>query len=270
MYVEYFMVPSMKLWIVGMFCCTMCVSCQQQTKNEPGNYTQNPTISSTSGESKDSLAYYFPTTIRKDTQTVKLDIDPHSLDLFSYGLYYAKEPILYNYYLGHDIYRFSLLRSFYAPIYFILHKDGDKVWLTTKALDRSPNLTLPPKKFVGDWKTGDWVQEMKDEYGDTIIKNAKGSYSRRANVSYNKTIQLTQQEWTEFEKLLTASDFWNMEPFDTEDHMDSERWLIEAHTKNKYWFVHLFGPKGGFQIAGNYLIQKSGITNEPIYTQKKK
>ncbi len=262
------MVQSMKLWTLCLLLSTMCVSCQQQ-KTEPANYTQASSVSKNTGEPTDSLAYYVPTTIRKDTQVVQLDIDQMSLEQFSTGLYYAKEPILYNYYLGHDIYRFSLLRDFKMPIYVILHKDGGKVWLTVTALDRSPNMAPPPQKFVGDWKTGRWVQVTHDEFGDTIVKNARGTYTRRANIAYTTTIQLTEQDWTEFEKLLQEADYWNMTPFDSEDHLDSERWLIEAHLKNKYWFVHLYSPKGGFYNAGNFLLEKSGIKNQPIFSAKK-
>ena len=257
----------MKIILLCILCAAL-LSCGQQQKAEPSNYTQDSTISDISGKPKDSLASYIPTTIRKDTQIVKLDIDKMSLDLFSIGLYYSKEPILYNYYLGHDIYRFSLFRGRQAPIYFILHKDGDKVWLTTKGLDRSPNLDPPAMKFVGDWKTGDWVQELKDEYGDTIIKNAKGTYSRRANVIYNKTIPLTQKDWLEFETLLNESNYWNMEPFDTEEQLANDRLLIEAHLKNKYWFVHMYNPMGGFKKAGDFLIQKSGVKDDSIFKQK--
>lgn len=261
------MITTLKIWIVCALCSTMCVSCQQQ-KAEPSNYVQDPTISSSSGIPTDSLAYFVPTSIRKDTQTVILDIDAASLDQFSTGLYYAKEPILYNYYLGHDIYRFSLLRGFKTPFYFILHKDGDKVWLTTIGLDRRPNLSAPANKFVGDWKSGGWVLDLHDEFGDTIIKNAKGTYTRRANVSYNKTIPLTSKDWDEFEALLKECNYWNMIPFDTEDHLSNERRLIEAHLKNKYWFVHMYSPEGVFKNAGDFLIQKSGVADDPVFKKK--
>ncbi|MBK9247633.1 MAG: hypothetical protein IPM69_05855 [Ignavibacteria bacterium] len=263
------MVNIIKLWILSILSTLICVSCQPQ-KSEPSNYAQESAISSTTGVPTDSLAFYLPTQIRKDTQLVKLEIDQSSLEQFSMGLYYSKEPILYNYYLGHDIYRFSFLRGFKAPIYFILHKDGDNITLTTKALDRRPNLGPPSQKFVGDWKTGSWVSVLNDEFGDTIVKNARGSYTRKAYITYNKTIELTQKDWDDFEALLKECNYWNMTPFDTEEQLGNDRWLMEAHLKNKYWFVHMYSPMGAFKNAGDFLIRKSGITSEPMYTQEKK
>jgi hypothetical protein len=46
--------------------------------------------------------------------------------------------------------------------------------------------------------------------------------------------------------------------------IDGSEWTIEAHFKNKYWFVNRWSPDDNFKTAGEYLIRKSGI-NEEIY-----
>ena len=170
-------------FFIAFILLASCTS--DMAQNVPDNYPKDFNISSPSGRPWDSLEYYVPTTVRKDSQLLKLDIPMWELEYFSTGLYYAQEPILYNYYTGHDIYRFSLLRAFYAPIYFILHRDGDKVWLLTKGLDKRPNIGGPTYTWVGtSLKKGKYVLKTRTDRGDTIIMNAKGGYTCRANVIY--------------------------------------------------------------------------------------
>ncbi len=252
------------------FLLLLC-SCHRELAEVPDNYPKDSTITSLSGRPWDSLEYYVPTTIHKDSQVVKLDISAWHLAYFSTGLYYAQEPILYNYYTGHDIYRFSLLRAFFAPIFFILHRDGDKVWLVTKGLDKRPNVE-PWYEFVWNGpniKKGKWVLQTHTERGDSMIKNAKGGYTCQANVIYNGYVQLTLKDWTHFEGLLKQCDFWNLPPITESDELviDGERWLIEGHQRNTYWFVHTRRRKGAFHQAGEFLIQKSGVKSLPIFEQ---
>lgn len=48
---------------------------------------------------------------------------------------------------------------------------------------------------VRNIKKGKWVLQTHTERGDSMIKNAKGGYTCRANVIYNGYVQLTQQDW---------------------------------------------------------------------------
>ena len=50
--------------------------------------------------------------------------------------------------------------------------------------------------------------------------------------------------------------------------IDGERWLIEGHRRNTYWFVHTRRAKGAFHQAGEFLIQKSGVKDLPIFEQR--
>ncbi len=256
-------------FFIAFILLASCTS--DMAQDVPDNYPKDFNISSPSGRPLDSLEYYVPTTIRKDSQVVKLDIPMWKLEYFSTGLYYAQEPILYNYYTGHDIYRFSLLRAFYAPLYFILHRDGDKVWLVTKGLDKRPNILGPSYTWVGtSLKKGKYVLQTHTDRGDTIIMNAKGGYTCQANVIYNEYVQLTQQDWNDFEGLLKKCGFWNLPQYDKkcEYQIDGQTWLIEGHRRNKYWFVHSCRPDGAFHQAGEFLIQKSGVKDLPIFEQR--
>ncbi|GHV58202.1 hypothetical protein FACS1894182_09410 [Bacteroidia bacterium] len=72
---------------------------------------------------KDSLTFYYPTLIKTDSRNIETGIDTFKLNWYSSALYCANEPVLYNYYQGHDIYRFLWLRSFHRPVVFSLHKN---------------------------------------------------------------------------------------------------------------------------------------------------
>lgn len=252
-----------KIIIVLLFGLSF-VSCHM-TKSEKDNYLKDPKISNTQGIPKDSITFYIPTSIRQDTGILKTEIDTFMLNWFSSALYSAKEPILYNYYLGHDIYRFLWLRSFHRPVVISLHKDGIKVWLTTKELDKEPEFMdwLKPIKFIapkilpnGDYDTTDLknTEEPKRE----VFKKA----DRKANIILNQTKKLTEKDWTEFETLLSNCSFWNSIPYIKMLGCDGSEWTIEGHLKNKYWFVNRWSPEDNFKIAGVYLIQKSGLKEE--------
>lgn len=224
------------------------------------------TISETNGTPRDSLSFYYPTTIQKDTQIFKTDIDTLILNRFSSALYSAQEPILFNYYLGHDIYRFSWLRAFHRPVVFTLHKDGEKVWLTTKILDKQPNymeiktIAFVPPKILPNGEI-DTTESMRyDELAfDSVIKP-----DRKANIVMNETKQLSEKEWKEFENLLNDYSFWHAKPYEKSSGLDGSRWTIEGHLKDNYWFVNRWSPRDNFRKAGEYLIHKSGL-NEMIY-----
>jgi hypothetical protein len=229
------------------------------TKSEKDYYLKDSKISNAQGVPKDSITFYFPTSIRQDTGTVKTEIDTFKLSWFSSALYSAKEPILNNYYLGHDIYRFLWLRSFHRPVVISLNKDGNKVWLTIKELNRQPEFMnrLRPIKYItpkilpkGDYDT----KEPKRK----VIKRT----DIKADIILNQTQKLTEKDWTEFENLLSNCSFWNSKPYLEELGFDGSEWTIEGHLKNRYWFVNRWTPKGNFRKAGEFLIQKSEFKEE--------
>jgi hypothetical protein len=207
-------------------------------------YPNDSSISDTNGKLKDSLTFYYPTQFIHDSQTIKVDINTIELNWFSSALYCFNEPVLYNYYLGHDIYRFLWLRSFHRPAVITLNKDHDKVWLTTKMLDKEP-------VFI------EMYSEEISPNGDTITSNEPVEKADRfAYIVYNQTKELTIKEWTRFESILDSCSFWT-KPFKTIYQIDGAVWIIEGHLKNNYWFTNRGNGK-----AGRYLIQLSGLKEE--------
>ena len=239
----------------------MDVSCNKISEKTYNYYPEDSSISTIDGIPNDSLLFYFPDLIKKDSVNIEAGLDTFMLNWYSSALYCAKESILYNYYLGHDVYRFLWLRSFHRPVIFSLHKEKNKVWLTTKILDRQPQFLdetyvhfSPP---IIDGEEADYETLDREQVVDSIVKA-----DRKANLILSQAKQLSAKEWEEFEFLLNTCSFWDMKPYEENHGLDGSEWIIEGHLKNKYWFVCRWSPKDGIKTVGIYLIEKSGIKEE--------
>lgn len=253
------MTKYIKFFSLGLF----FASCSQITTVKE-YYPKDTTISRTDGTPRDSLSFYYPITIQRDNQIYKTEINSFMLNWFSSALYSAQEPILYNYYLEHDIYRFLWLRSFHKPVVFSLHKDGEKVWLTTKELDKQPNfmdisfVKFVPPVILPNVEIDTTVSNRNNKIPvDSVLKA-----DRKATIVLNETKQLSEREWKEFEKIIAECSFWSSKPCVESFGLDGSRWIIEGHLKSKYWFVNRWSPKDNFRKAGEYLIKKSGLKEE--------
>jgi hypothetical protein len=229
------------------------ISCSQTV--EKNNYKNDLTISDKEGKPNDSLTYYYPFYIKYDTLLTSTGRDSSSVDYYSCILYYAKEPVLYNFYQDHDIYRFLWLRSFHRPIVYALSKIKNQVLLTAKIMDKHPRLR--DITYVS-------IPELRGSQKDEMQVDSVVKADRRIAILSTSTKQLTKKEWKEFEQLLDSCSFWTTKPFERTQGIDGARWIIEGHKKNKYWFVDRWSPKDNFRKAGEYLIIKSGL-NERIY-----
>lgn len=248
--------------IISFLICVVPLFSYGQENNFISYYSKDSSISNAIGFPKDSLAYYYPTEIKTNHGVVKTNIDDFRENWFSSTLYCAQSPMLFNYYSGHDIYRFLWLRSFGVPFIFTLHKSGGKVWLTTKKLNKQPeflNVTYKIAKFKKPKKT----KKRKIRFRKPIkVVDSLVKADRKAEVIFTQTKQLSINEWNEFELLLKNCSFWNRLPFVDSSGIDGSEWTIEAHFKNKYWFVNRWSPEDNFRTAGEYLIRESGFNGE--------
>lgn len=240
----------MKTTLLSILLSLFIISCHQQT--EKGNYAENPALSDKQGHPHDSLTFYFPTTIKKDSLEVKNEMNTFVLNWYSSALYAAKEPILFNYYLGHDMYRFLWLRSFDRPVVFTLHRDGREVWLTTKVLNKQPN--FDDITYVSIGEMGD-----KELVTDSVVKA-----DRKASLVINTSKKLSKKDWNNFTALLDKCSFWTTKPYSERGGFDGSEWIIEGHLKSKYWFVSKWSPKDNFRELGLFLINKSEL-KERVY-----
>lgn len=247
----------------------MFISCGQTTNNK-NNYPNDLRISKADGTPKDTLTFFYPRTILKDAQTFETKIDSFSLKWFSSDLRAAKEPILFNYYLGHDTYRFLWLRSFHRPVVFTLSKTGNEITLTTKILDREAqnnDLGYDPREWKGKENIAE--KQIIDALKGQKYKIEKLNDSlmifklvKKASIVLNDTKKLSEKEWNQFEAFLNDCSFWTLEPYERSDGLDGSEWTIEGHLANKYWFVNRWSPKDKFRKAGEFLINKSGLKEE--------
>jgi hypothetical protein len=260
----------MRTIIATFFLAHILTSLCGQTITDIKNYPNDSLLSTINGTPKDSTTFYFPNTIQVDSQNFKTEIDTILLSWFSGDLYAANEPILFNYYLGQDMYRFLWLRSFQRPVVFTIKKSENQITLTTKILDREAqedNLAYDPREWQGkenipEKHLKDGLKKKKyriERYGDTlvIIKHAK-----TASLVYNKTKKLSKDEWDQFESILNECSFWTSKPCVNGLGLDGSEWIIEGHFKHKYWFMQRWSPTDKFKKAGEYLINKSRIKEE--------
>jgi len=217
-------------------------------------YPKDTTISTEDGSPKDSLAFYYPNKFIGDTTLNQDTLDDFYQNWFSSSMYAFKEPILYNYYLGHDIYRFLWLRSFDRPIVIVLNRDKNNVWLNAKILDRKPRfmdqIVLKELPIKG--------KELKVELvTDSVIKG-----DRKAEIVFRIRLNLTMKEWNKVDILIKAADFWTIPSTKEAIGLDGSQRIIEAHTKEDYRFVQRWVPKDKFRQIGEYLIDLSGLKEE--------
>ena len=228
-----------------------------KTRVKPGPITLKE-FSDASNLPKDSLAFYFPAGVFSD----KPKADSFVQNWFSSALYNFKEPVLFQNYVGHDIYRFLWLRSFHRPVVFTLNHTDRTVWLTTKMLDRQPpfyenRIAGVPKKEIQVYIEKGYSVDKKDS--DLLVRIA----DRKANIIYNKTTPLSEQQWDEFQGLLARARFWKLPASIDHGDTDGSEWVIEAHLNGKYHFVDYFSPyKNDYQKAGLFLIKLSGLKEE--------
>ncbi len=207
---------------------------------------------------KDSLTFYFPAATFYTT--------PHSdsfiQNWYASDLYNFKEPVLSQQYCGHNIYRFLWLRSFHRPVVFTLSQSNDRVWLTTKMLDREPEFQDQRVVYFSKEEQAEYTKEgyvADSTKPDMMIKYA----DRKATIVYYKRTALSTKEWNAFEQLLAKANFWMLPTRIDSGDSDGANWVIEAHLKNQYHVVSNHSPHDEtYSNAGLYLIQLSGLQEE--------
>jgi hypothetical protein len=210
-------------------------------------YPENSAISGKNGFTSDSNIIYFPFYYGKDT-LIRDDFDSGVYRFYTSCLKCAKEPMLYNYYLGHDMYRFLWMRSFDNPVVIIFHKMNGLVWIETKKLNKYPKVS---NILITEDNTGLPVKLSYEEMMPSYI-------------SFYDYKFFTIKEWNNFENLLNKSNYWDL-PIDNEiSGLDGSIWIIEGHLKNNYKMVERWCPDSTFMTFGKYLIQLSGI-HDRIY-----
>ncbi len=234
-----------------------CHSCHIESDNY-----KNLKITDRSGFPLDSSTLYFPDSIKVHGVKTATGLENSSVFWYSLLLYDVQEPLLYNSYLGHEIYRFTWIPSFDLPVVISIQKENENIWLTSKKF--SPKRIIPglveaePKK-VRFLPNGAEII-MRSLSKKDILEDLK----KQPVVDIRKTQKLSMVEWNEFQRLLSKCNFWELSNTTDSMGLDGAEWIIESHQATKYWFVERWSPSNDFKLCGEYLIKLSGL-NEKIY-----
>ncbi|SFF85398.1 hypothetical protein [Pontibacter chinhatensis] len=238
----------MKINILTVILSILClISCQHQA-SKLQIYPEAPAISDINGIPQDSVTPYFPYYINVDSKKVFTEIDTFLNSMNSVVMFALQEKVLYNYYLGHNQYRFTWFRSFNPPVTFTMHRKGDNVWLHIKMLERYPHLGNEMYTYFDS-------ASNQHVFTDSVLSSTKF----RGNIVMDETIKLSLHDWDTFENLLQETGYWSMAPSEDSFGMDGSRWIVEAHLKDRYWFVDRWSPDNNFSRIGRYLVYRSGI-----------
>lgn len=181
-------------------------------------YPNNNLLSFEDGTPVDSTAPYFPAEYGYSRY-------------ISNTMRYYKEPLLNNYYLGHDMVRFTVFNGYFGTQIFTAERHANAVLLSW---------THDENTFAPLY-TRDTLYTMK-------IRSTREI--------------LPASDWTKLDSTLTAIRFWEM-PYFVGDTVpfkhEGNIWYIEAHYKNKYKIIKAALPPEPLFLIADFFMHKSNL-----------
>ncbi|MCB2376978.1 hypothetical protein LGH70_05260 [Hymenobacter sp. BT635] len=244
--------------LVGLALLFLAAGC-----SAPQPYPNNPAVSDAQGTPRDSTSFYFRA---NDSLPADDDSENCSRSLLAASKYmvYFERPVLSNYYLHADVYRFLWLRAFDRPVLLTLYRDSTGTTLRTQILRRHLGYkpgTIPfPKSPAG--------AAMPHVSTAIISANQQAAQKRRTlrAVAEETITPVSPGQWQHLENLVQQADFWQMPPCRRRIVLDGASWLLEGHTRAGYHTVLRTSPaEGGFRAACEYLLDLSSARNEKRY-----
>lgn len=220
--------------IYFFFVLLFCFSCERQGADKPVYIYPNELIVSDKDGTLAPFNSYFPNQLMfriSDSAYIKRNYLYTNEGLCQMLLEAAEEPILYNFYIGRDIYRWICGRSMRFKFVITLNKENNRVWADVKVLDTK----------YEDWK-GFFYEYNRDK-------------------SYTKELSL--KEWNFFEDKFGNKFDYNKET-ESYPQIDGSVWWLEIHKKDFYGLLWEQSPKGLLMECGKYLNDISNL-NEDIY-----
>lgn len=143
-------------------------------------------------------------------------------------LYTVEEPVLYNFYLERDIYRWICARSLHSKFVMTLNKEQNEIWIEVKVID---------------------------------IANEKGSFFLMYNKEKSFKKNLSLKDWLEFDdKFRNTLPFSYIAEYHTQ--IDGSVWWIEVHKKDYYGLIKEQSPSGMVFDFGRHLNALSDLKEE--------
>lgn len=239
------------------------------------NFKNDISLSNENGKPIDSTTLYFPLemfiqkykwfiyrdpwskeTIRRQVSKSELQIFETELSKFkikdstsfsspdtsinkgiSYDLFKLNEPILYNFYLGKETFRFTCLSSIYPPVTIRIEIENNETKIFTKQLERMIGSIL-------------------------IINNTDTIFpDNNIPLSINTERVLSYGEIERIRKVIDSTNFYRHDPFSRIYGVDGSEWIFESHSSKGYYFLYRFDPDATdpVYILGDYFLRLSDI-----------
>lgn len=238
----------------------LILSCNH-TSIQYAEYSKDSTISAIDGHLNKSSNQCLPTLIKRNGIIDTTGIDS-SFDQFIISTYLrvANEPVLFNFYLGHEIYRLIWLPTFDRPVIISIHKKGNDVWIESRIFSKHAPCP-PPSTHI------EFVAPKLDIQEEEVA-NIENSVDSTNKFRFDNEIpkiklfikrKLSLKEWSNLEKLLDDYGFYQAKPFKHVPIIDGTKWIFEAHSENGYGIVKRSIPEEKFLRCGKYMFELSGI-----------
>ncbi|GAB2784212.1 hypothetical protein GCM10027175_23430 [Hymenobacter latericoloratus] len=192
----------------------------------------------------------------------------------SENLYCFGAPVLSNYYLGTDTYRFLWLRSFQRPVLLTLQHRPDGSILRTQLLTKwaiLPKTKLSEIIFALPNSTPTQLEKLRAEHKaqqqDPEIQHQLAEKNQPAVqvIAQETTVAVTLEQEQHFHTLLQDSHFQLLPACQSSpDMLDGAYWVLESHQASGYHMVFRYSPDeaDGFRKACEYLLDLSSARNE--------
>lgn len=232
-------------------------------------YLKDSTLTNLDGYLFDSTKSYFPEKYFSQDKWLKIIPDKYEdtssisfwTEEYSAYLKYFKVPVLYNYFLGSEMYRFLWLRSFNEPVLITVINNDGQYSINTKVLSGPINTwtSIYDHKVKGilvTMRRSNDIEALWKDYPD-----ADSIVLPRNNMKYlvDTTWEIDVEQWNGFIKRVDLCGFWEQKPIASFGGLDGAQWVLEGHAYDKYHFVSRWSPKGEFRTCCEYLIRLSNI-----------
>jgi hypothetical protein len=171
----------------------------------------------------DTSMYYLPLEKFTDTSSY-VGQDTFLVTWYSGMLKALKEPILFDTSIKNEIYRLTWLRTFHNPVAIRIEKSEEGYTLFWKLCDGA-----------GGYEPG--------------------------QLTIDKSKKITQEDWDNFQGLLRAIDFWDIETKEKGlQGNDGSQWILEGVSQNGYHVVDRWTPRQNeYYNCGNFLIEMTDL-----------
>lgn len=169
-------------------------------------FPEDKTVSENNGAVADSEVSYLPNEIDFAGTKHTFDWDKKIQTTIDSYYSFTSEPILYNFYLGRQIYRFVLEKEGKSPLIISINIDGGKAWVISKRIYEK--------------------EQIAEACGIKLVREYD-----------HFTRELSKEDVATFQEILYKANIYqlvNVVP----SRVERDYCLIEAHDKGKYWTAY--------------------------------